>query len=84
MKWIKILLILTLTLSAREIELNFQNLEISDFVKMVAKITNKNILITTPLRGKVNFISVKPVNENEIYDILLNILQSKGYTPKRR
>ncbi len=82
MKWIKILLLFILILNAREIELNFTNLEISDFVKMVAKITNKNILITFPLKGKVNFISVKPVNENEIYDILLNILQSKGYTLK--
>jgi len=82
MKWIKTLLLFALLLNAREIELNFKNLEISDFVKMVAKITNKNILITSPVKGKVNFISVKPVNENEIYDILLNILLSKGYTLK--
>jgi len=47
---------------------------------MVAKITDKNILLTSPIRGEVNFISVKPVDEKEIYDILLNILKSKGYT----
>ena len=80
MKWIKILLILTLFLQAKEIELNFKNLQINDFIKMVAKITNKNILLTQHLNGKVNFISVKPVNEKEVYDILLNILRSRGYT----
>jgi general secretion pathway protein D len=80
MRWIKILFLFVLVLNAREIELNFKNLEINDFIKMVAKITHKNILITQNLRGKVNFVSVKPVSEDEVYDILLNILRSKGYT----
>ena len=80
MKWIKFLLILVVFINAREIELNFKNLDINDFIKMVAKITNKNILLTQNLKGKVNFISVKPVNEKEVYDILLNILRSRGYT----
>ena len=80
MKWIKILLILVIFSQAKEIELNFKNLEINDFIKMVAKITDKNILLTQRLNGKVNFVSVKPVNEKEIYNILLNILRSRGYT----
>lgn len=80
MKWIKLIFLLVFILNAREIELNFKNLEINDFIKMVAKITNKNILLTRNLHGKVNFVSVKPINEQEVYDILLNILRSKGYT----
>ncbi len=79
MKLIKYLLILITFLNA-EVTLNFQNLDINDFIKMVAKITNKNILLTQNLSGKVNFISVKPVKEKEVYSILLNILRSKGYT----
>lgn len=80
MKWIKIMFLSIFLLNAGEIELNFKNLEINDFIKMVAKITNKNILLTQNLHGKVNFVSVKPINEKEVYDILLNILRSKGYT----
>jgi general secretion pathway protein D len=80
MKWIKFLFLIVFLLNAREIELNFSNLDINDFIRMVAKITNKNILITQNLHGKVNFIAVKPIDEKEIYDILLNILRSKGYT----
>jgi len=80
MKFIKLLLLLTLTLYSREINLNFNNLDISTFIKMVGKITNKNILITKEIRGKVNFISVKPIDEKDIFSILQNILKSKGYT----
>ena len=80
MKLIKIFLLTTLTLFATQINLNFKDLDINDFIKMVAKITDKNILISQNLRGKVNFISVKPVNEEEVYQILVNILKSKGYT----
>ncbi len=80
MKWIKFLILFATLLFAKQIELNFKNLDINDFIKMVAKITNKNILVTQNLSGKVNFISVKPVNEKEVYDILLNILKSRGYT----
>jgi general secretion pathway protein D len=80
MKLIKIFLLTTLTLFATQINLNFKDLDINDFIKMVAKITDKNILISQNLRGKVNFISVKPVNKEEVYQILVNILKSKGYT----
>ena len=79
MRLIKLLIILTSSLLA-SVSLNFQNLDIKDFIKMTAKITGKNILITQPLSGKVNFISVKPVSEDEVYEILLSILKSKGYT----
>ena len=80
MKLIKLLIILSVTLFGAKIDLNFQNLQINDFINMVAKITDKNILLTDTIRGEVNFISVKPVDEKEIYDILLNVLRSKGYT----
>jgi len=80
MKLIKLLIILSISLFGAKIELNFKNLQIIDFINMVAKITDKNILLTDPIKGEVNFISVKPVDEKEIYDILLNVLRSKGYT----
>jgi len=80
MKFIKIFLLIVCILSAKEINLNFKNLDIKNFIKMVAKITHKNILLNGNINGKVNFIAVKPVNEKDLYNILLDILQSKGYT----
>lgn len=80
MKWIKYLFGIIIALNAAQVQLNFKNLDIADFVKMVAKITHKNILLTQNVHGKVNFISVKPIDEKEVYKVLLDILKSKGYT----
>jgi len=86
MKYIKVLmlfLVLNLSLFGKEsteIILNFQNLNIDNFIKMVAKITDKNILTPDTIRGKVNFISVKPFKKDEVFDILINVLKNKGYT----
>lgn len=62
------------------VEINFQDLEVEDFIKMVAKITNKNILLTDTIRGKINFVSVKPIEKDKLYVLLLQILETKGFT----
>ena len=62
------------------ININFANLKIEDFVKMVAKISHKNILIDKDIKGNIDFISVKPICKSQIYDLLLNILDTKGYS----
>lgn len=75
------LLLLTST-SAKDIPIaiNFKDLEITNFVKMVSKIIDKNILLPVKVPGKVNFVSVKPIYKHEIYDLLNSILRSKGFT----
>ena len=85
MKFVKVMLVsLVLVMSswAKEtpIEINFKDLEISDFIQMVSKITHKNILLSAQVPGKVNFVSVKPINKQEIYDLLISVLRSKGFT----
>lgn len=62
------------------IEINFKDLEIEDFVKMVAKITDKNILLSQDIRGKINFVSVKPIPKERLYSLLQQILDTKGFT----
>ena len=82
MRLISILLILVSLLFSNEksVEINFKNLNINSFVKMVSKISDKNILLSYNIPGKVNFISVKPVKKSQIYDLLISILKNKGYT----
>ena len=82
MRLISILIIFASFLFAGEkgVEINFKNLEINSFVKMVSKISDKNILLNYNIPGKVNFISVKPVKKSQIYDLLISVLKSKGYT----
>ncbi len=68
-------------LNARErVNVNFSDLAIGDFVKLVAKITGKNILMNYRINGNINFISSAPIYDDELIDILVNVLQSKGYT----
>ncbi|MFK5882377.1 MAG: type II secretion system secretin GspD [Sulfurospirillum sp.] len=62
------------------VEINFKNLQINAFVKMVSKISDKNILLNYNIPGKVNFISVKPVKKSQVYDLLISVLKNKGYT----
>jgi general secretion pathway protein D len=72
---------LVFVLSAREqVNINFSNLAIKDFIKLVSKITNKNILISYRVNGSVNFISSSPVYDDELMGILVSVLESKGYS----
>ncbi len=84
MKLIKTLFlttILVLSLSAREqVNVNFTELEIKDFIKLISKITNKNILINHKVNGKVDFVSTSPIYDDELIGILVSVLESKGFT----
>lgn len=80
-RFIFLTLSLTLVLSAREqVNVNFSNLEIKDFIKLVSKITNKNILVNNQVNGTVDFVSATPVYDNELLGILVSVLESKGFT----
>lgn len=62
------------------VNLNLQNIKIEDFIKMVGKVTEKNILITQPIPGTINFVSSSPIYKDELMDILLQVLGKKGFT----
>ncbi|WP_292657740.1 type II secretion system secretin GspD [Nitratifractor sp.] len=62
-----------------EIRLNIQNMEIKKFVEMIGKITDKNILINSDLKGKINFISNRPIKKSSLFSLANSILSSKGY-----
>ncbi len=82
MRLISVLLLFCSLLFSNQqtIEINFKNLKINDFVKMVSKISGKNILLATSVPGNVNFVAVKPINKSQIYDLLISVLKNKGYT----
>ncbi|MBN2782062.1 MAG: hypothetical protein JXQ66_02350, partial [Campylobacterales bacterium] len=55
-------------------------LEISELAKIVAKILDKNILFTDSIKGKVDFESNKPIYTDDLLNVLVFVLESKGYT----
>lgn len=84
MRFVKVIFltaVFVLSLSARqEVNVNFSNLEIGDFIKLVSKITNKNILVNNKVSGTVDFISATPIYDDELMSILVSVLESKGFT----
>ena len=81
MKFVKTLLLstfLVFSLNAREqVNVNFSDLQIDDFIKLISKITHKNILINNKINGTVNFVSTVPVYDDELIGILISVLESK-------
>lgn len=62
------------------VNISLSNIEIKKLIELFSKIEKKNILIPNQIRGKISFISSSPVYKSEIFDILLNVLDTKGYT----
>jgi general secretion pathway protein D len=61
------------------IRLNLRNMGVQEFVTLIGKITNKNILINGNLQGKINFIATKPIKRKSLFSLANSILASKGY-----
>lgn len=62
------------------VNLNLQDIKIEDFIKMVGKVLNENILLSQPIPGTVNFVSSTPIYKDELMAILLAVLEKKGFT----
>ncbi|MEA2028866.1 MAG: type II secretion system secretin GspD [Campylobacterota bacterium] len=86
---IGLVLILSIAMGANEsdnskqeetINVNFQDLELTDFIENVSKITQKNILIDGKLSGKVNFITQKPIKKSSLIPLANSILATHNLT----
>jgi len=79
---LSILLVLSIGLHAEEekVDVNFRNLSVKDFIEMVSKITQKNILIEGELKGKINFVSTTPIKKSSLIPLANSILRGKGLT----
>ncbi len=64
----------------KEVTINFKDLQINDFVKLVSNILNKNILLQAPIPGNVDFVSTTPVYKKDLPMILQSVLGAKGYS----
>lgn len=58
---------------------NFKDAEIEELVRFVAQATDKTIVIDPKTRGRVQVISSKPLNSEQLYDLFLSILDVNGF-----
>jgi general secretion pathway protein D len=76
-----LILIASVEAHAQKVNINFTDLTVNDFVKMVGKITGKNILIDGEIKGKINFVANKDgVEKDELIPLLNAILETKKLT----
>ena len=73
---------LSVEANAEKVNINFSNLSVNDFIKMVGKVTGKNILIDGDVKGKINFVAHDKdgVEKEELIPLLNAILETKKMT----
>ena len=64
----------------KPVNINFEDLDISQLIKITSKILNRNILITKKVEGKVDFVSHKPLSKEELLALLIQVLNTKDFT----
>lgn len=67
-------------MAREEVDINFSKLQITDFVKLIGKISDKNILIHHKINGTVDLLTSAPIYDDEVMGILISVLESKGFT----
>ena len=77
---VALVLVLSMGLHAEEetVDVNFRNLSVKDFIEMVSKITQKNILIEEEPKGTINFVSTTPIKKSSLFALANSILGGKG------
>lgn len=58
---------------------NLQNVDIRNVIEEISQETGRNFLIDPRVNGKINMVSSRPMDANEIYQVFLSMLQVLGY-----
>lgn len=64
---------------AAQIQQNFKDVEISNVIEAVAKVTGQNFIIDPRVRGRVTLIAPQPMSGDALYQTLLAILNVHGF-----
>lgn len=59
--------------------LNFNDVEISEFINVMSRILGKNIILSDKVRGKITISSARRVPVEDAFDLMKSILEVKGF-----
>ena len=65
--------------SGRYVTIDFDNVDISVFIKFVSELTGKNFVIDEKVKGKVTVISPKKIAVDEVYKVFESVLEIYGF-----
>ena len=61
------------------VQVNFENVDIKDFTKVVSQAVGKDIIVPPNLNGKITVISPKPIPKRELFNLYVAALDELGY-----
>ena len=64
----------------RYVTIDFDNVDITLFIKFISELTGKNFVIDKAVRGKVTIISPTKITAEEAYKVFESVLEVHGYT----
>lgn len=59
--------------------INLKGADIQQLIDIVARETGKNFIVDSQVRGKVNFVSGRGLDPDDLYEAFLSILQVQGF-----
>jgi len=62
------------------VSLDFNDVELGDVIKTIAKMTGKNFIFDDRVRGRVTIVSPSPVSVDQAFAVFESVLQVKGFT----
>jgi general secretion pathway protein D len=62
------------------VSLDFNDVELADVIKTIAKMTGKNFIFDDRVRGRVTIVSPSPVSVDQAFAVFESVLQVKGFT----
>ncbi|RDE22361.1 type II secretion system protein GspD [Motiliproteus coralliicola] len=70
----------SLLAEAQSWTVNFKDTDIQELIRFVAQATEKTMIVDPKVKAKVQVISAKPVNREELYQLFLAMLEVHGFT----
>jgi len=66
--------------SEQLVSIDFNNVDISVFIKFISELTGKNFVIDQRVKGAVNIISPSKISIEEAYKVFESVLEVHGYS----
>ncbi len=64
----------------RFVSIDFNDVDISVFIKFISELTGKNFVVDDKVKGKVTIISPAKISEKEAYKVFESVLEVHGYS----
>ena len=66
--------------TAKQITMDFNDVDIRVFIKFISELTGKNFIIDNKVKGKVTVLSPKSISLDEAYRVFESVLEVNGFT----